>query len=158
MKFQNKSLWRSVMLWTLTSGSGQHPHFWDEAMKQQVVESGQLVWGSHWTLPSSSLLSSSSSSVACVGVTVVVRGWVVAASVVRAGVENAGIFCIMGVEPEAPLQDRVARSQVVPVGQQCLWSSQQTAFYTEMTTNLSDPVIKWVWGVWRTRNALLKML
>lgn len=134
----------------LTSGSGQQPHLWVEAMKQQVVDWGQLVWPSHWTLPCTSLLSFSSSSShfssSCISCTVITSSssgsfcsssvdtvlvWVVRAAVVGATVVNAGVFSFIGVEPEVLWQVRVVTSQVVPEGQQCSWSSQHTAFYTK---------------------------
>ena len=37
-----------------TFGIGQQPHFLDDAMKQQVLCRGQVVWGSHWIIPPSS--------------------------------------------------------------------------------------------------------
>ncbi|TNN42528.1 hypothetical protein EYF80_047304 [Liparis tanakae] len=54
------------------------------------------------------------------------RLWVGATA--GAAVEEAGAFRSMGVEPRGPSQVSEARLQTAPVGQQCSWSSQQTAF------------------------------
>lgn len=139
-KVQTKRQVVCETLKTFTSGSGQQPHFWAAAMKQQVVSWGQLVWASHFLLPSTSPFSVSTSSIhsslssgsICSASAVLVTWlWVVVATVVGAAVTNTGVFSFMGAEPEVLWQVRVARWQVVPDGQQCSWSSQQTALDTK---------------------------
>lgn len=82
------------------------------------------MWASHLIMPSSSsLLSSSSASSSLFSssswLELVTGLLVVGSTVVGAAVVNAGTFCCIGVEADGLRQEREARSQVVPLGQQC---------------------------------------
>lgn len=100
-----------LLLCVLTLGSGQQPHFSDLLLRQQVSLSLQLVWSSHGFTSSASASSASSiGSLDLIAITI-----------------TAGSLRHMGVDSDPLLQVKVVRSQVVPVGQQCSWSAQQTA-------------------------------
>lgn len=101
------------------------------------------MWLSHEMFPSSSVLSSSSSKSFCSSrsstlfssspVSSVFSSTTISISWLRAEEVqvSAGTFLLIGTDPEACKQLKVARSQVVPEGQQCSWSSQHTAFWTK---------------------------